>query len=230
MIRMYDLAGAEDNRLFSPYGWRIRMAMAHKGLKLETIPWRFTEKDKIAFSGQGKVPVLIDGDNVIFDSWTIAHYLEDTYTDTPSIFGGEQAKAQTLFIKHWSEKVVAYALHPLIIMDIFAHVHPKDKQYYLESRTKMVGKSLEEYASDSKEKLAKFGSLLYPLRATLDSQPFLAGKQPNFADYIVFGMFQWARCISPMKLLAVDDPVYAWRARMLDLYDGLAAKALGYEV
>ena len=54
-IKLYDLAGAETDRRFSPYCWRARMALAHKGLEVETIPWRFTEKDAIAFSGQGRV-------------------------------------------------------------------------------------------------------------------------------------------------------------------------------
>ncbi len=54
--------------------------------------------------------------------------------------------------------------------------------------------------------------------------------RPLYADYIVFGAFQWARCISDFRLLAADDPVHAWRARMLELYGGLAAKAKGYPV
>ena len=37
-IRMYDLAGADPARRFSPYCWRIRMALAHKNLSVETIP------------------------------------------------------------------------------------------------------------------------------------------------------------------------------------------------
>ena len=35
--------------------------------------------------------------------------------------------------------------------------------------------------------------------------------KPNYADYIVFGPFQWARVVSPFKLLEDEDPVYAWR-------------------
>ena len=45
-IELYDLAGAEPDRRFSPYCWRTRMALAHKGLEVETIPWRFTEKER----------------------------------------------------------------------------------------------------------------------------------------------------------------------------------------
>jgi hypothetical protein len=40
--------GGEDTaRRFSPFCWRIRVALAHKGLTVETIPWRFTEKAAI---------------------------------------------------------------------------------------------------------------------------------------------------------------------------------------
>ena len=46
-IQMYDLAGADPAVRFSPYCWRTRMALAHKGLAVESVPWRFTEKDRL---------------------------------------------------------------------------------------------------------------------------------------------------------------------------------------
>ena len=82
-IRLNDLAAAEDDRRFSPYCWRVRMALAHKRLDVETVPWRFSEKDAIAFSGQGSVPVLVDGQTVVHDSWAIAEYLDETYPQRP---------------------------------------------------------------------------------------------------------------------------------------------------
>ena len=42
----------------------------------------------IEFSGQGKVPIIRDGDRVVFDSWSIAVYLERTFPNAPSLFGG----------------------------------------------------------------------------------------------------------------------------------------------
>ncbi len=68
MIHLYDLAGADPTRRFSPYCWRIRLALLHKGLPFETIPWRFTDKPVIAFAGSDKVPVLVDGDKILHDS------------------------------------------------------------------------------------------------------------------------------------------------------------------
>ena len=66
------------------------------------------------------------------------------------------------------------------------------------------------------------------LRLTLKTQAYLGGAAPNYADYIVFGAFQWARVVSPFKLLAADDPVYAWRERLLDAFEGLARKSPSY--
>ncbi|MBV9522388.1 MAG: glutathione S-transferase N-terminal domain-containing protein, partial [Alphaproteobacteria bacterium] len=84
-MTMYDLAGAESDRRFSPFCWRTRMALAHKGLEVEARPWRFTDKDALAFSGQGKVPVLVDGDKTIVDSGTIAEYLDTAYPQRPAL-------------------------------------------------------------------------------------------------------------------------------------------------
>jgi len=64
----------------------------------------------------------------------------------------------------------------------------------------------------------------------LEAQPFLGGDKPLYADYIAFGGFQWARCISPFKLLEPDDPVAGWRERMLDLFGGMAGESRGFPV
>lgn len=71
-MKLYDLAGAEDDLRFSPNCWRIKMALQHKGLAVDTVPWRFVEKDVIAFSRQKAVPVLVDNSTIVADSWEIA--------------------------------------------------------------------------------------------------------------------------------------------------------------
>ena len=76
------------------------------------------------------------------------------------------------------------------------------------------------------ERLPSFRQSLQPLRSLLEAQPFLGGDKPLYADYIVFGGFQWARCISTFPLLEADDPIVPWRERMLDAFDGLARRAL----
>src|SRR5271154_7506387 len=127
--QLYDLAGAEPERRFSPYCWRSKMALMHKGLPIDTIPWRFTDKDVIAFSGQGRVPVLLDGDRVVSDSWTIATYLDDAYPDRPSLFGGEGGRAATRFVNAWADGVLVGEIVRLIVTDIFAHLAEKGRPY-----------------------------------------------------------------------------------------------------
>ena len=230
MLRLYDLAGAEDDRRFSPYCWRIRMALAHKGLAVETIPWRFTEKDRIAATGQGRVPVLVDDERWLWDSWTIANDLENRYPDRPSLFGGGAGRALARFHANWTDTVLHGALIRLVVLDIFNHCHDKDRAYFRASREERFGATLEAVAAEREARLPALRDTLTPLRLTLRDQNFLGGDRPLYADYIVFGAFQWARAISAFKLIAADDPVYLWRARMLDLFDGLAGKAKGYPV
>ena len=96
-IVLYELTGA-DERCFSPFCWRALMALAHKGLAPERRAIRFSDKHEIAFSGQDRVPVLVDGDRVVPDSWDIACHLEDCYPDAPSLFGGDQGRALARFV------------------------------------------------------------------------------------------------------------------------------------
>ena len=227
MIKMYDLAGADKNRRFSPYCWRIRMALAHKRLNVECMPWHFTEKDKIKFSGQERVPVLIDGSNTISDSWEIAKYLESAYPDRPSL---KLDHGEVLFIKFWSETVLHPELLKLLVLDIYDNLRLEDQSYFRESREKMLGKTLEEVVANRLDRLPLIQKLLKPLRSTLLKQEYLSGETPGFSDYIVFGAFQWARCISGFSILNDNDIVYKWRNKMLNMYEGLALSTVGYPV
>jgi glutathione S-transferase len=219
---LYDLAGADPALRFSPFCWRTRMALAHKGLEVETVPWRFTEKDVIAFSGQGRVPVLVDGDHVVSDSFAIALYLEETYPDRPSLFGGPGGVALSRFINTFADTVVQPWISRLIVSDILEVLHEKDRAYFRESREARFSRPLEEVTADRDAALPEFRAMLQPLRRHLQGLLFLGGEAPLYADYILFGGFQWARCASSFELLAVNDPIHAWRDRLLDLFEGLA--------
>lgn len=220
-LRLYDLAGADEDCRFSPNCWRTRLALAHKGLAVETIPWRFTEKEAIAFSGQGKVPVVRDGEASVFDSWAIAEYLEKTYPERPSLFGGERGHALCRFVNQW----VSETLHPLIarlvLPDLFLILHEKDRTYFRKTREAAFGTTIEALADERERNLVVFRRTVQPLRSTLAAQAYVAGMAPAYADHIVFGALQWARVTSPLALVAADDPIAAWFARMLDAYDGL---------
>jgi len=227
-ITLYELAGADADRRFSPFCWRVRMALLHKGLPFQTEPVRFGEKDKIAFSGQGLVPVLVDGGRTVTDSFAIAAYLEDTHRQAPSLFGGARGLAR--FGTHAVDKLLMFSLAGFIATDVLAVIAEQDRVYFRESREKRLGVPLETFTADRDARLTGFRDSLEPIRRTVREQKFLCGAGPGWVDYAAFGCFQWARCTSPYPLLATDDPLHDWRERMLDLFGGEGRKAVGFPV
>jgi glutathione S-transferase len=220
-VVLYDLVGIEDRR-FSPNTWRSRLALAHKQLDYETRATRFIDVAEICGGRHKTIPVIEDGKNTICDSWAIAEYLENTYPDRPSLFGGDAGKALSVFIQAWVNTVVHPGVAKLIMADLFAHVLPEDQGYFRKSREQRFGQTLEQVQSGREERVEGFRKSLHPIRLTLQEQPFLGGAQPLYADYLAFGGFQWARVVSPFRLLEDDDPVAAWVGRCLDLHNGLA--------
>ena len=224
-VTLYDLAGADPALRFSPYCWRTKMALAHKGLAIETVPWRFTEKDRLAFSGQGRVPVIVDDERVVFDSWTIAEYLEDTYPDRPSLFGGPVGRAHARFINGWADAGLHPGIARMVVRDIFAVLAPQDQAYFRASREAALGATLEAVVEGREARLEAWRALLAPVRLVLRAHAFLGGEGPSYADHILFGTLQWPRSVSAFALLAPDDPVAAWFGRVGALYGGLGGAA-----
>ena len=221
---LYDLAGADPACRFSPFCWRIRMALAHKSLAYQTVPWHFNEKALLPQPNSGLVPVLVDGGTVVPDSWRIAEYLDATYPEH-SLLGNAAARGATLVFRHWTEK----ALHPfvsrMVVVDLMAAVRPEDQAYFRASREQRFGMPLEQWGANREGARTQFLAALEPARAVLAEQEYIAGSAPAFADYILFGLLQWPRSVSRFELVPHGDPVCSWFERMLDLYDGLGRNA-----
>jgi glutathione S-transferase len=227
-IVLYDLAAREDRRM-SPFCWRSKLALAHKGLDFRAAATRFTEIGKICGGGHRTVPVIEDDGRIVADSWKIAEHLEEAYPDRPSLFGGPAGKALSLFVQNWTAATLHNGLFPLVVQDIHDHLDPIDQPYFRESREKRLGKTLEEAQADREGRLDGFRRSLLPLRLTLKEQPFLGGAAPLYADYVAFGAFQWLRGVSPLKVLEADDPVQAWVLRCRELHGGLGRSSPGYD-
>lgn len=230
-IQFFDLEGLDGKR-FSPFGWRVRMALAHKGLESTSIVEGvgFSEKYKLEFSNQELVPVIKDDDMIISDSWDIAVYMEKSYDSSSSLFGTTGDFSQVKFISSWVDS----QLHPLIarcvVRDILDVISPSEHEYFRKSREKRFGKRLEDVVADRENTRTILKQTLYPIRKALEIAPFLGGENPNFSDYAIFGAFMWAKVTSSFQLLESSDPIYNWRERMLSLYDGLAKKAPAVDI
>lgn len=214
-MQLYELAGADPACRFSPYCWRIRLALAHKGLEAETLPWRFTDKVVLPDGTSiERVPVLVDNGQVVIDSFEIACHLEKTHPTSPSLFGGPVGEAHARFIVAWADCIMLPAIFPIIAWDIFAKLDDLDKAYFRQSREKRLGHTLEQAQAASQSHLPVLRAKLAPVRLALKDQEFLGGIEPSFADYAVFSGLKWASCVSDVELLTQDDPVLTWRRRV----------------
>lgn len=215
MITLYDLTFAEDRRP-SPYCWRAKLALKHKGLQWRDEPCGFSEKQKIAFAQSQTYPVIHDGTKVVKDSWAIAAYLDETYPDKP-LFPNDPGRAYARFVNGWADTVVNPSIFPMVVADMVAVCRPQDRDYVVDSRSKRIGTSdFASFQKNAREKgMAAFRATLEPARRVLREQPFLAGESAAYADLILFGTLLWPQTMSPaLELLEKDDPVYAWRERM----------------
>ena len=217
---LYELCGA-DGRSFSPYCWRTRMALAHKGIHPALRKVRFTDIPAIA-DGVRTVPVLVHGAATVRDSWDIAVWLDENLSGAPGLFAGDGERRLARFMHHW----VITQLHPLIFRaiaaDIWDRLDAADQPYFRASREQRLGAvTLESLRAQQPATIAQLRSTLAPLRGLLGEQQFVGGALPTYADYIAFGALQWPRVVGNVALLEPGDPVAGWFERCLDLHGGL---------
>lgn len=223
-IKLYDLCARNSAIRFSPYCWRAKMALMHKGLQFETVATPFTGIGAIGENVKS-VPVLDDNGRIVRDSFDIAVYLDAAYRDLPPLFGHDGVVAAARLIEAWTVSTI----HPIIVRMIVADIHDvlddPDQAYFRESREARFGKPLGE-AQEGVEPLAEaLANALAPVRHALTHHDFLGGAKPLFTDYIVLGPLLWLRAIHGSVPLADDDPLSGWFARCLALHDGYAGKA-----
>ena len=80
-MKLYD-------RCTSPNCQRTRVVLCEKNLSYETIPVDLVKKEQkrpefLRMNPYGKVPVLIDGDTILYESCIINEYLEERYPSPP---------------------------------------------------------------------------------------------------------------------------------------------------
>ncbi len=220
-ITLYELVGRDEGRPFSPHCWKVAFALAHKGLDFATVPTRFLDVPAIENGATRIVPLIRDGDRLISDSFEIALYLEQAYPERPTLFAGQGGVALSRFVERWSASTLHGFIGKALLLDIHDRLGEADQAYFRKSREARIGATLEAASRQRDERLEAFRASLAPLRGMVETQAFIGGETPLFADHIIAGALQWARVISPFRLLEASDPVAVWFERCLDLYDGL---------
>jgi glutathione S-transferase len=164
----------------SPYAWRVLLALEIKRLPYELKLLQFSRQEYksqefLQFNPRGQIPVLKDGDYVIYESLAILFYLDRGYGEPP-LFGKTPLEAGTIMRSVCETS--AYLEGPLlkVVNPLCAH-DPNDQ---LDMNQQAVSKLQEE---------------LRRVNATLTYSKWLAGNTFSAADIMLFPFIQlllWA--------------------------------------
>jgi glutathione S-transferase len=224
---IYERVGHEGCRP-SPFSWRVRYALAHKNLAAEFRQTRFADVETIrSLSGQKFVPILLDGETVVYDSWNIATYLEDRFPDHPSLFGGLAGRGVTRLVNHWADTTLHFPLRLLIFPDFIQCICPEDRDYFICSREQEYGMTVEQVRQESATWRTQFEAACLPLEQLLGEQEFVAGHAAGYADYIVFSHFLRANLCGRRDVVAPNSAIALWQTRMFGLFRGRVTENLG---
>ena len=221
-ITLYDLQLASGCTI-SPFVWRTKYALAHKGLDVDIVPGGFTGILERTGGRSERLPAIVDGDKWVLDSWVIAEYLDETYPDRPMLFEGPSMKVLTKFIDGWLWRTAIGPWFRCYILDYHNLSLPQDHDYVRTTRENIFlgGQKLEDVQAGREDRLPLVPPTLEPLRQLLRETPWLGGDTPNFADYTALAVFLWTGSVATTPPLTEDDPLRDWLDRGFDLYDGL---------
>ncbi|HEX6654231.1 MAG TPA: glutathione S-transferase family protein [Thermoleophilaceae bacterium] len=161
---------------FSTNVERVALALAHKGLEVESVVISYEDRSPVVeASGQGLVPVLVDGDVVVPDSVAILRYLEEKWPDPP-LFPREAARRAELDVfLDWFNEVWKVAPNA-----IEAELERDDPD---RARVKELGARMHD-------SLALFEGLL-------DGRDHLFGENLSAADCAAFPFLKYAKRRDP---------------------------------
>src|SRR5215210_1794587 len=161
---------------FSTNVERVALALAHKGLEVESVVISYDDRSPVVeVSGQGLVPVLVDGDTVVPDSIAILRYLEEKWPDPP-LFPGDPARRAELDV----------------FLDWFNRVwKPAPNAIEEELETDRPDRELV------KELAARMHDSLDVFERLLDGRDHLLGDDLSVADCAAFPFLKYAKVRDP---------------------------------
>jgi glutathione S-transferase len=189
----------------SPYAWRVQLALEHKALPYERKILSFSAGDTrkpefLALNPRHRVPVIVDGDFVLYESNAIVEYLDEAYPGrgAPLFPGDVRTRALIRRLILEVDNYFDKAIDPITDQAFAKKPEERDAETLAKGKAAVI----EEYALFTGAMRGEFlaGPLsaadyaLYPLVAFLDRS---AIKLPDF---------------DPAALL--PPPLAAWKARI----------------
>ncbi|MEM7151452.1 MAG: glutathione S-transferase family protein [Myxococcota bacterium] len=151
----------------SPYAWRAMLALELKGLTYGSHLLEFSKKEHrsekmLALNPRGKVPVLVHGETVMYESVAIMAYLDRAFSEPP-LFGTTAAETGLV----WR-----------LVSEHDGYLAPLGLRL---ARPIFMGK-VEENREDIDAAIEELNKELGQLNTRLVSSPWLAGERVSAAD------------------------------------------------
>ena len=222
IITLYDLVLANGMTL-SPFVWRVKMAILHKGFELNAVPTSYNDIKNILDGTHTRLPVIEDKGTVVEDSMDIIDYLDANYSDHPLLFNSKGERNYARFLDAWMFQNVVRHWFTCYCLDQVKQSCPEDKDYIRESRERLFlqERKMEDVVVDREKRLVDVRPNLEPLRVHLQDSKWFAGDEPNHIDYLMLSHFFWCASIATCPPLEKNDPLLEWINRGFDLFDGL---------
>ena len=125
----------------SPYAWRAQFALEHKALPYELKVLSFSAGDTrkpefLALNPRHQVPVLVDGDFVLYESNAIVEYLDEAYpaAGAPLFPGDARTRALARRMVQEVDHYFGEAVDPLITQAFFVKPEERDPDVIASSR------------------------------------------------------------------------------------------------
>ncbi len=215
MLKLYDLSGKNDLR-FSPPCWNVKLCLIQNNIKFTTIPVKFTDKHKIAFSKQKLVPILDYKDGFVYDSWNIISWLHQNYPQK-KIFLNNSSKNFSYFLYLWTSRQLLPILFKIIAHEIPNVLEGDDIDYYIKTREERINGPITKFVPLISASIEEFRKLIDPIRKIIIDNDYISGKKPGIEDFIFFGNLKWVDVCSSCNLLDDEDPVYKWYKKLLKI-------------
>ena len=161
---------------FSTNVERVALALGFKGLEVESVVISYEDRSPVVeVSGQGLVPVLMDGSEVVADSVRILRYLEEKWPE-PALFPRDVARrAELAVFLDWFNEV--WKVAPNAIEAELERAEPDEEQ-------------VAGHAARMRASLDRF-------EAMLDGRGHLFGDDFSAADCAAFPFLKYGRLRDP---------------------------------
>ena len=167
---------------FSTNVERVALALAHKGIEVESVEISYSDRSPVVeVSGQGLVPVLVDGDDVVADSVRILRYLEAKWPDPPLFPSDAARRAELEVFLDWFNEV--WKVAPNAIEEELEGDSPDERR-------------IEELAERMRSSLDRFEELL-------DGRDHILGDDFSAADCAAFPFLKYGLLRDP-----ADDELF----------------------